>query len=178
MSSGGAARTVVGMNTTTRMAAALAAAAGATAFAVLPASAGSAGTPTSFTVDTQFVAGPSDITAATGPLASCTQVTDLENLADLRTRNQLVFSGVKQLTCGSATVTIGYSAFISIPAFQNPDVLPAGGGFTTHGDWWVLESTLPGVSSGGGKLMGDGRTCTRDQGSEGCITDAFRGFVS
>jgi hypothetical protein len=173
-----ATRTVVGMNTTTRMAAALAAAAGAAAFSVLPASAGNAGTPTTFTVDTQFRASPSDIIAATGPLASCTQVTDLENLADLRTRNQLVFSGVKLLTCGTATVTIGYSAFITIPAFQNPNVIPAGGGFTTHGDWWVLESTLAGVSSGGGKLIGDGRTCTRDEGSDGCVTDAFRGFVS
>ena len=165
------------MHTTTRMAAVLAAAAGAVTFSVLPATA-AAGTPTSFTVDTQFVDGPSDITAATGPLSACTQVTDLENAADLRTHNQLLFSGVKLLTCGSATVTIGYHAFITIPAFQNPNVVPAGGGFTTHGDWWVLESTLAGVSSGGGTLIGDGRTCTPDAGSGGCVTDAFRGFVS
>lgn len=165
------------MNTTTRMAAALAAAAGATAFVVLPASAGSAGTPTSFTVDTQFVEGPSDIVAATGPLSSCTEVLDLENTTDLRTHNQLAFTGVKELTCGEATVTIGYSAFITLPALQT-DLIPAGGGFTTHGEWWVLESTLAGVSSGGGKLMGDGRTCTLEEGSEGCITDTFRGFVS
>ena len=165
------------MHTTTRMAAVLAAAAGAVTFAVLPAIA-AAGTPTSFTVDTQFVDGPSDITAATGPLSSCTQVTDLENAADLRTHNQLVFSGVKQLTCGTATVTVGYQAFITLPAFQNPNVLPEGGGYRTFGDWWVIDSTLPGVSSGGGKLAGDNRTCTLDAGSVGCITDTFRGFVS
>ena len=171
----------MGMNTTTRMAAVLAAAAavaGATVFSVLPASAASAGTPTSFTVDTQFRAGPSDVIAASGPLASCTQVTDLETAADPRTHNQLVFSGVKLLTCGSATVTIGFNAFITIPAFQNPKVIPAGGAFTTHGDWWVLESTLAGVSSGGGTLIGDGRSCIPNEGSGGCVTDAFRGFVS
>ncbi|TPG12919.1 hypothetical protein [Pedococcus bigeumensis] len=165
------------MNITSKVAASLAAAAGVVAFGCVPATA-AVGTPTSFTVDTQFRAAPSDITAATGPLASCTQVTDLENGSDLRTHNQLVFSGVKLLTCGSATVTIGYKAFITIPAFQNPNVIPAGGGFTTHGDWWVLESTLIGVSSGGGKLIGDGRSCTPDEGSGGCVTDAFRGFVS
>ena len=165
------------MHTTTRMAAAVAAAAGAAAFSVLPATA-AAGTPTSFTVDTQFVDGPSDITAATGPLSSCTEVRDLENFGDLRTHNQLVFSGVKELTCGTATVTVGYQAFITLPAFQNPNVLPEGGGYRTFGDWWVIDSTLPGVSSGGGKLAGDSRTCTRDAGSEGCITDTFRGFVS
>jgi hypothetical protein len=136
-----------------------------------------AGTRTSFTVDTQFVDGPSDIIAATGPLAVCTQVTDLENNGDQKSHNQIVFFGVKQLTCGTATVTVGYRAFITLPALQT-DVIPAGGGYRTIGDWWVLASTLPGVSSGGGKLTGDNRTCTLDEGSFGCITDSFRGAVS
>ena len=131
-----------------------------------------------FTVDTQFVDGPSDIVAASGPLSSCTQVTDLEGNSDGRTHNQLVFSGVKELTCGTASVTIGYQAFITLPALQNPNVLPAGGGYKTFGTWWVLESTLAGVSSGGGALIGDTRTCTLDPGSGGCITDMFRGSVS
>lgn len=169
--------TVVGMHTTTRIAAAVAVAAGAAAFSVLPATA-TAGTPTSFTVNTQFRAAPSNIIAASGPLAACTQVTDLVNLTDLRTHNQLVFSGVKQLTCGSATVTVGYQAFITIPALQNPNVFPRGGAFTTHGEWWVISSTLTGVSSGGGKLEGDNRTCIPDADSTGCITDSFEGVVS
>ena len=165
------------MRTLPRVAAALAAAAVAVALGCVPAHAAD-GTRTMFTVDTQFVDGPSEIVAASGPLASCTEVSDLESSADLRTHNQLVFSGVKELACGAATVTVGYQAFITLPAFQNPNVLPAGGGFKTFGTWWVLDSTLDGVSSGGGTLMGDGRTCTLDEGSEGCITDLFRGSVS
>jgi hypothetical protein len=162
---------------TARIAAGVAVAAGAAAFSVLPANA-SGGTATSFTVNTQFRAAPSNIVAASGPLAACSQVTDLANLTDLRTHNQLVFSGVKQLTCGTASVTVGYQAFISIPALQNPNVLPRGGAFTTHGDWWVISSTLAGVTSGGGKLEGDNRTCIPDADSNGCVTDTFRGVVS
>ena len=165
------------MRTTSRVAAALAAAAVVVALGCVPANA-AAGTMTMFTVDTQFVEGPSEIVAASGPLSSCTEVTDLENHGELRTHNQLVFTGVKQLSCGASTVTVGYQAFITIPAFQNPNVLPAGGGFKTLGTWWVVSSTLAGVSSGGGTLMGDNRTCTLDEGSGGCITDLFRGSVS
>ena len=163
------------MKSTPRALATVAAVAGLALLGGAPAHA-DAGTMTSFTVDTQFIAGPSDITAATGPLSSCTQVQDLSNFADLRTRNQLVFSGEKQLTCGSASVVVGYNAFITIPSLQNGS--PArGAGFRTFGDGWVVSSTLAGVSSGGGKLAGDSRTCTIDEGSDGCITDSFRGFV-
>lgn len=165
------------MRTPTRVAALLAAAAGAVALGCVPAHAAD-GTLTTFTVDTQFVDGPSQIVAASGPLAACTQVTDLANATDLRTHNQLVFSGLKQLSCGAATVTVGYQAFISLPAFQNPNVQPTGGGFKTLGTWWVVDSTLAGVSSGGGTLMGDNRSCTLAAGSGGCITDLFRGSVS
>jgi hypothetical protein len=165
------------MRNLSRGAAALAAAAVVAALACVPATAAD-GTRTMFTVDTQFIDGPSEIIAASGPLASCTEVSNLESNGDLRTHNQLVFSGVKQLSCGASTVTVGYQAFITLPALQHPDVLPAGGGFKTFGTWWVLDSTLDGVSSGGGTLMGDSRTCTLDEGSEGCITDLFRGSVS
>ena len=139
----------------------------------LSAPAQAAGTRTAFTVDTQFIDGPSLIVAASGPLAACTSVLDLENNAEGRTRQQALFSGVKELTCGSATVTIGYEAFISFGAE------PArGGAFTTHGTWWVLDSTLAGVTSGGGVLMGDSRRCQPAEGSEGCILDTFKGSVS
>ena len=164
------------MHTTLRTAATVAAAAGLALIGGTPALADS-GTRTSFTVDTQFVDGPSDIVAATGPLAVCTQVSDLENFGEQKSHNQIEFSGVKELTCGTATVTVGYRAFITLPALQT-DILPAGGGYRTIGEWWVIASTLPGVSSGGGKLTGDNRTCTLDEGSVGCITDSFRGVVS
>ena len=159
-----------------RVAATAAAVAGLALLGGAPAHA-DAGTMTSFTVDTQFIAGPSDIIAATGPLATCTQVQDLSNFADLRTHNQLVFSGEKQLLCGSSSVVIGYDAFITIPSLQNGSAA-RGGGWRTFGDWWGVSSTLAGVSSGGGKMAGDGRTCTPDEGSDGCITDSFRGFVN
>lgn len=171
-----ATRTVERMNSTLRVTATAAAVTGLALLGGAPAHA-DAGTMTSFTVDTQFIAGPSEITSATGPLASCTQVQDLSNVTDLRTHNQLVFTGEKELTCGSATVVIGYDAFITIPVLQN-DSPARGGGWRTFGNWWVVSSTLAGVSSGGGKLAGDARTCTLDPGSEGCITDTFRGFVS
>ena len=70
---------------------------------------GASGSKTSFTVDTQFLDAPSEIVAATGPLAACTAV----------------------------------------------------------------ESTLPGVSSGGGTLKGDNRSCTLLPDSGGCILDGF-----
>lgn len=164
------------MHPTLRTAATAAAVAGLALLGGAPAHA-DAGTRTSFTVDTQFVDGPSDIIAATGPLAACTQVADLENLGDQKSHNQIVFSGVKELTCGTHTVTVGYQAFITLPALQT-GVVPSGGGYRTIGDWWVIASTLPGVSSGGGKLSGDNRTCTLDEDSFGCITDSFRGVVS
>ena len=49
---------------------------------------------------------------------------------------------------------------------------------TFEGVAFALSSTLPGVTSGGGTLMGDSRTCTPVEGSGGCITDTFSGSVS
>ena len=132
-----------------------------------------AGTRTSFTVDTQFIAGDSAVVDATGPLAACTSVTDASVEPVGRTRNQPLFGGQKVLHCGTATVTLGYEALITLP-----DDHAAGGGFTTHGSWWVVSSTLPGVSSGGGLLIGDTRRCTPAAGSGGCILDMFSGSVS
>jgi hypothetical protein len=139
----------------------------------LSAPAQAAGTRTSFTVDTQFVAGDSMIVAASGPLATCTSVSDASNEPQGRTHSQALFTGNKILHCGESTVVIGYEAFISFPA---PPA--SGGAFTTHGKWWVEESDLPGVTSGGGTLMGDSRRCELAAGSEGCILDTFMGSVS
>jgi hypothetical protein len=151
----------------------LAAIAAATVTAGVVSPAQAAGTRTTLVVDTQFAPTDSAVVAATGPLAACTSVTDASNDPVGRTRNQPLFGGEKILHCGAATVTLGYEAFITAPDYH-----AAGGAFTTHGQWWVVDSTLAGVSSGGGVLLGDGRRCTPDVGSEGCILDTFSGSVS
>lgn len=111
--------------------------------------------------------------ASSGPLAACTSVTDASNAPIGRTRNQTLFNGMKVLRCGTATVTLGYQAFITIPDGHAP-----GGAFTTHGTWWVIDSTLPGVTSGGGVLYGDNRLCVPAPQSQGCILDTYTGSVS
>lgn len=128
---------------------------------------------TTLVVETQFAPTDSAVVAASGPLAACTSVTDASNDPVGRTRNQPLFSGMKVLHCGTATVTLGYQAFITIPDFH-----ASGGAFTTHGTWWVIDSTLPGVSSGGGVLSGDGRRCTPAPESQGCILDTYSGSVA
>jgi hypothetical protein len=143
------------------------------AVAAVAAPAQAAGTRTTLVVDTQFAPTDSAVVAASGPLAACTSVTDASNDPVGRTRNQPLFSGEKILHCGTATVTLGYQAFITAP-----DGNASGGAFTTHGSWWVIDSTLPGVSSGGGVLLGDGRLCVPSAESQGCILDTYKGSVS
>lgn len=145
----------------------------ATAAVSVAAPAQAAGTRTTLVVETQFVPTDSAVVAATGPLAACTSVTDASDEPVGRTRNQPLFGGMKVLHCGTATVTLGYQAFITFP-----DGHASGGGFTTHGTWWVIDSTLPGVSSGGGVLSGDARRCMPTPESGGCILDTYRGSVS
>jgi hypothetical protein len=125
---------------------------------------GAVGTSTSFVVDTQFVDGPSDIVSATGDLASCTEVLDLGGTITQVTRVKVQFSGEKVLACGAHEVVVHYDAQFNGEA-----------GRRTFGDWYVVSSTLPGVQGGSGTLKGDNRTCTLEEGSEGCITDTFTG---
>ena len=123
---------------------------------------------TSFVVDTQFwlVPQPSDIVTAVGPLAACTSVTDLFNGGKGTGPNRAMFFGVKQLNCGSATVIVSYKVEFRPPGTQ------------TEGTWKVEESTLPGVTRGGGRLVGDNTVCEIAEGSDGCILDSFSGTVS
>ena len=118
-----------------------------------------------FVVDTQFVNAPSDMTG-TGPLESCTQVLDLGGGGVPTGPNTVLFFGAKELQCAGGTVTIEYEATMN---FRK--------GRRTSGTWWVVESTLPGVTGGGGQLKGDNERCTLEAGSEGCILDTFTGFV-
>ena len=131
--------------------------------AAAPAS-GAIGTPTTFVIDTQFVDGPSDIVSATGGLASCTEVVDLNGTATQVTRTKVQFSGEKELSCGRYEVVIHYDAQLNGEA-----------GRRTFGDWYIVSSNLPGVEGGSGTLKGDSRTCTPVEGSGGCITDTFTG---
>ena len=152
------------MSTRRYVVAALAATGLATGVAAAPPAAGAIGTPTTFVIDTQFVAGPSDIVSATGDLASCTEAQDLGGTATQITRNKVQFSGEKELTCGKYEVVIHYDAQLNGEA-----------GRRNFGDWYVVSSSLPGVDGGSGTLKGDSRTCTLEEGSGGCITDTFTG---
>jgi len=124
---------------------------------------------TFFVVDTQFwqEPQPSDIVAARGPLAACSSVTDLVNDGRDLGPNLTLFFGAKQLSCGHHTVVISYKAWF------RPDP-----GTHTFGFWKVEDSTLPGVSRGGGPLVGNNTNCDVLPGSDGCITDTFVGRVS
>jgi hypothetical protein len=121
---------------------------------------------TTFVVNTQFWDEPSPIVSATGPLASCTSVQDEPGLATQTGPRTVLFSGVKTLNCAGGTVTITFEATLNFAA-----------GRKTFGTWSVVDSTLPGVSFGGGRLTGDSTRCELLPGSEGCILDTFSGFV-
>lgn len=127
---------------------------------------GAIGTPTGFTVNTQFWADPSPIVDATGPLSSCTSVVELDSNATQISPSKLLFSGEKELACGEATVVIHYDATLNFHAVG-----------LTFGSWYVVSSTLAGVDGGSGTLKGDSRDCEVLSGSEGCILDAFSGRV-
>ena len=148
-------------------------AAGATVLLTTLGAAGAVGAPgarTVVVVDTQFVAGPSQVLEASGPLASCTEVVTLEGEGEQIKPNTVLFSGVKLFVCNGGTVTVSYEATLNLAAAERR---PA----RTSGTWTVVDSTLAGVASGGGVLKGDAR-CEPVAGAEGCIIDTFRGRVS
>ncbi|MBA2639369.1 MAG: hypothetical protein H0U77_05125, partial [Nocardioidaceae bacterium] len=116
----------------------------ASALVALPGHAQAAtGTKASFVVNTQFSPDPSPILAATGPFTACTTVTDLGGDAVDTGPNTVLFTGEKRLNCDGGTVLLSYEARLNLAA-----------GRKTFGNWTVLESTLPGVEAGGGRLKG------------------------
>jgi hypothetical protein len=125
------------------------------------------GTKASFAVSTQFSPDPSPILAATGPFTACTTVTDLGGDAVDIGPNTVLFSGQKRLNCDGGTVVLSYEARLNLAA-----------GRKTFGTWTIVESTLPGVHAGGGRLKGDSARCEVLPGSEGCILDVFSGHVT
>ena len=124
------------------------------------------GTKASFTVSTQFSPDPSPIVAATGPFTACTTVTDLGGDAVDIGPNTVLFTGQKRLNCDGGTVVLSYEARLNLAA-----------GRKTFGTWTILESTLSGVDTGGGRLKGDSARCEILPGSEGCILDVFSGNI-
>lgn len=133
------------------------------ALAPLPATAASANS--SFTIDTQNVGGASDIVAATGAFASCTEATDLSGFGNQIKPRKVQFSGEKLLTCGDSWVIVHYDATLN---FSN--------GKRTFGTWFIVDSTLEGATSGGGRLAGDSTACVPVV--DFCILDHFWGKVS
>ena len=139
----------------------------ASALVIVPSSAQAAkGTKASFSVSTQFAPNPSPIVAATGPFTACTTVTDLGGDAVDTGPKTVLFTGEKRLNCDGGTVVLSYEARLNLAA-----------GRKTFGTWTILESTLPGVEAGGGRLKGDAARCEILPGSEGCILDVFSGHV-
>jgi hypothetical protein len=139
--------------------------------AVTPAASGAPGTRTVVVVDTQFIDQPNRVLEASGPLATCTEVVDLEGDGVQIKPNTVLFFGVKEFRCGGeATVTVSYQATLNFTASDNR---PG----RTSGTWTIVDSTLDGVASGGGTLKGDGR-CEPVAGADGCIIDTFRGHVT
>jgi hypothetical protein len=106
--------------------------------------------------------GSSPIIESGGAFAGCTTVTDLSGGAEQITPRKVLFFGDKQVNCPGGTVTIHFVADINFQA-----------GRKTSGYWFVVESTLPGVSEGGGTVRGDNTQCE----PQPCIQDVFRGTV-
>ena len=119
-----------------------------------------------FVVDTQFRAGPSDIVDAGGAFADCTQVTDLASGAEQTGPNKVLFFGDKLVQCADGTVTLHYNAALNFSS-----------GKKTSGHWFVVDSTVPGITDGFGTVRGDNSACVIADDSEGCILDTFAGAV-
>jgi hypothetical protein len=133
----------------------------ATAAAATSADAGVPPAKSSFTVMTSFVSSPSDIVAATGPWADCTEVTDLNGYANQVSPTKVQFSGEKQVGCASGDVVIHYDAATNFRSRAGQ----------TFGTWSVVSSENPSITGGSGTVSGDPRGCPD------CILDVFTGRV-
>jgi hypothetical protein len=116
-----------------------------------------------FIVNTNDVTSP--IVEAGGAFADCTSTTELNGLAEQISPSKVLFIGDKLIECASGDVVIHYNATLNFNA-----------GKKTRGHWFVVESTLPGVTEGFGTVRGDSSNC--EPGPEGfCILDVFEGDV-
>jgi hypothetical protein len=117
-----------------------------------------------FVVETQFQTAPSPIVDAGGAFAGCTSVSELGGLGEQFTPNRVIFIGDKLIQCAGGDVVIHYNATINVSSSKK-----------TYGHWFVVESTLPGITAGFGTVRGDSSRCQVAEGSGGCILDVFSG---
>lgn len=117
-----------------------------------------------FVVNTNASTG-SPIVDSGGVFAGCTTVDDLWGAGDQIGPNRHVFFGDKRVNCGATWIDLHYVAQLN------------GSGKFTDGDWFVIDSNVPGGLEGGGTLRGDSRHCTPAPGGSFCILDTFTGTV-
>jgi hypothetical protein len=138
---------------------------GASALTAPPPGARPAAAPDYFVVDTQFIEGAdNEIVDSGGSFAGCTTVFDLWGGGEQTGPNSQVFFGDKEVTCPDGTVTVHYVA-----------ERKGSGTRRTTGYWYVVESTVPGISEGFGSVRGDASRCTPLPEAGGCIIDTFAG---
>ena len=103
-----------------------------------------------FVVNTQDPASVVDspIVEAGGVFSGCTTVTDLGGIAEQIGPSKVLFIGDKEVTCAGGSVVIHYNAVMNFKQ-----------GRKTSGHWFVVESTLPGVTDGFGTVRGDNAVC-------------------
>ena len=117
-----------------------------------------------FVVNTQ-IGTSSPIVEAGGAFADCSAVEDLgETATEFISPNRVMYIGDKRVLCDGGEVTIHYNATQNLAS-----------GKRTSGHWFVVESTLDGVTAGFGTVRGDNRRCTPAPGTDFCILDTFSG---
>lgn len=115
-----------------------------------------------FVVDTQFYAGQSRVTHATGAFAGCRLVKDLGGTGEDLGGGAFRFTGDKRVLCEA-----GSKVFLHYVATFNPSTT------MVTGTWTVTASSLSGVDVGdGGTVVGD-PSCTPAQYAADCIRDTF-----
>lgn len=116
-----------------------------------------------FVVNTQV--GVSPIVESGGAFADCDAVEDVgEAIAEFVSPNKVIFIGDKRVLCDGGDVLIHFNATLNLASSKR-----------TSGHWFVVDSTLEGVTSGFGTVRGDNRRCTPAPGTDFCILDTFSG---
>ena len=108
---------------------------------------------TKVVVNTQFWEDASPVLRATGPLAGCTEMTDIAGDGIELGPDQVLFVGHKRLDCPGGFVVMSYEARFDGSVSND-----------TRGSWRVVYSTLPGVPAGRRPAEGVRRPLHRARG--------------
>jgi len=115
-----------------------------------------------FVVDTQFYAGQSRVTEATGVFVGCKLVKDRAGTAEDLGGGVLRFTGDKRVLCAAgAKVVLHYIATFSPAATM------------VTGTWSVTSSSLSGVDVGDVGTLTGTAACTTQRNAGGCVRDTF-----